>query len=49
MIFNDYYFYIVFILNKKLIINRINDVKVLLVSISILNLLFINVFFEIYV
>lgn len=49
MIFNDYYFYIVFILNKKLIINRINDVKVLLVNISILNLLFINVFFEIYV
>lgn len=36
MIFNDYYFYIVFILNKKIIINRINDVKVLLVNISIL-------------
>lgn len=36
MIFNDYYFYIVFFLNKKLIINRINDVKVLLVNISIL-------------
>lgn len=49
MIFNDYHSYIVSILNKKLIINRINDVKVLLASTSTLNLLFINASFEIHV
>lgn len=36
MIFNDYHSYIASILNKKLIINRINDVKVLLANTSTL-------------
>lgn len=49
MIFNDYHSYIASILNKKLIIDRINDVKVLLANTSTLNLLFINASFEIHV